>query len=113
MKSTAQIHPGICGFESTVAADCQDGQHVVLRITSACENVQRAAAIIEQHGPIDSYREVGNGITGVVLSASRKASEGCCSACAVPIGIFKCLQVAAGLALPKDIHITLTKEVAQ
>ncbi len=31
-------------------------------------------------------------------------------ACVVPVGLFKAMQVAAGLALPKDIHIQLTKE---
>jgi len=35
---------------------------------------------------------------------------GCCAGCAVPVGLFKAMQVAAGLALAKDIAITLAKE---
>jgi hypothetical protein len=33
----------------------------------------------------------------------------CCAGCAVPAGLFKAMQVAAGLALPKDITIRLAK----
>jgi hypothetical protein len=28
----------------------------------------------------------------------------------VPVGIFKAMQVAAGLALPRDIHITISSD---
>ncbi|MFN2352102.1 MAG: hypothetical protein ABR497_09170, partial [Kiritimatiellia bacterium] len=35
--------------------------------------------------------------------------KGCCAGCAVPVGVFKAMQVAAGLALPKDPTITLFK----
>jgi hypothetical protein len=40
----------------------------------------------------------------------RATLKGCCAGCAVPAGLFKAMQVAAGLALPKDINIRLTKE---
>ena len=36
--------------------------------------------------------------------------HGCCAGCAVPVGLFKAMQVAAGLALPKDIEIALSLE---
>ncbi|MGB9596019.1 MAG: DUF6951 family protein [Candidatus Poribacteria bacterium] len=35
--------------------------------------------------------------------------KGCCSGCAVPVGIFKSMQVAAMLALPMDISIKIAK----
>lgn len=35
---------------------------------------------------------------------------GCCAACAVPIGIFKVMQVATGVALPKDVTLKITAE---
>ena len=42
-----------------------------------------------------------------VSIARRREMFHCCSGCAVPVGIFKGMQVAAGLALPKDIRIAI------
>ena len=50
------------------------------------------------------------GVCGVVLTATREKLTGCCAACAVPVGVFKCVQVAARVALPKDLSISLTAE---
>jgi len=36
--------------------------------------------------------------------------KGCCAACAVPIGAFKAMQVAAGVALPKDVSLDIKAE---
>jgi len=40
----------------------------------------------------------------------RETLKGCCAGCAVPAGLFKAMQVAAGLALPQDITIRLSAE---
>jgi hypothetical protein len=44
------------------------------------------------------------------MTAVKETLTGCCAGCAVPVGLFKAMQVAAGLALPKDITIKLTKD---
>ena len=36
--------------------------------------------------------------------------KGCCEACVVPVAICKAMQVAANLALPKDVVVEITKE---
>jgi len=46
----------------------------------------------------------------VVMATVREHLKGCCAGCAVPVGIFKGMQVAAGLALPKDITIKMSCE---
>jgi uncharacterized 2Fe-2S/4Fe-4S cluster protein (DUF4445 family) len=43
----------------------------------------------------------------VLLRTARDVLTGCCAGCAVPVGLFKTMQVAAGLALPKDITINM------
>ena len=53
---------------------------------------------------------VGAGSAGVVLTTARESLKGCCAACAVPVGAFKALQVAAGVALPKDVMLKITAE---
>jgi hypothetical protein len=61
-------------------------------------------------GPVDGYAEIGVGSDGVVLTTARESLKGCCAACAVPVGAFKAMQVAAGVALPKDIRIGINQD---
>ena len=61
-------------------------------------------------GPVDGYVEIGAGSDGVVLTTARESLKGCCAACAVPIGAFKAMQVAAGVALPEDITLRMSAE---
>lgn len=40
-----------------------------------------------------------------MLGTSRETLRGCCAGCAAPSAVFKAMQVAAGVALPKDITL--------
>jgi hypothetical protein len=44
------------------------------------------------------------------MSVVREHLQGCCSGCAVPVGLFKAMQVAAGMALPQDIAISVSSD---
>jgi hypothetical protein len=110
MNAKVRIDAGICGFTTRALATCEDGQHVTFHMTSDCEKVRAFAGALANHGPIDAFQEINPAAVGVVLSTAHAALKGCCAACAAPVGAFKALQVAAGLALPKDIQITLAKE---
>jgi hypothetical protein len=46
----------------------------------------------------------------VVLTTARASLKGCCAACIVPVGAFKAMQVAAGVALPKDVTLKISSE---
>ena len=61
-------------------------------------------------GPVDGYAEIGAGADGVILTTARESLKGCCAACAVPVGAFKAMQVAAGVALPKDVTLKIGVE---
>jgi len=61
-------------------------------------------------GPVDGYAEIGAGSDGVILATARECLKGCCAGCAIPCAIFKAMQVAAAVALPKDITIRIIKE---
>ena len=101
------INAGVCGFHTTVDARSDDMQLVSLQIASECEKIRGLAEALTT--PIDAYQEIGDGSDGVVLSAARAHLKGCCAGCAVPVGLFKTMQVAAGLALQKDITIQISK----
>jgi hypothetical protein len=102
----AEIHSGICGFSTQVEAVMQDGM-CQLHITSACKGIQKLADQIPQ---VDPYREIsfrGQGPQILQAAASKTCPH---PACPVPAGIIKAVEVAAGLALPADVTIHLSKE---
>ena len=110
MQARADIDAGVCGFRTTCSASSDDDQHVRLRIKSGCEKIRAFAEALRGQGAVDAFEEISPAGKGIVLSTARAKLTGCCSGCVVPVGIFKAMQVAAGLALPKDISIGLAKE---
>ncbi len=107
MRAKAIIGAGVCGFTTTVTATSDDMQNVMFKIESDCENIRKLAADFPQ---VDGYAEIGAGFDGASHKAVRETLKGCCSGCLVPCGIFKSMQVAAGLALPASASINIIKE---
>ena len=110
MAIVVKIDAGICGFLTTACVSSEDRQHVTFDIQSDCGKVRAVAELLKRQGGIDAYQEIGPNGPGVILSAAAGVLKGCCAACAVPVGLFKGMQVAAGLALPKDIQIHIGRE---
>jgi len=114
MKAQVIVDAGICGFQTRIGAESDDSQNVTFRVASACEKVRAFGVALIRKGPVDGYAEIGAGTDSVVLTTARESLKGCCAACAAPVGAFKAMQVAAGVALPKDItlHIRAGEEEA-
>lgn len=110
MKALVVVDGGICGFQTRIHAESEDAQNVTFRIASACEKARKFGEALIAKGPVDGYAEIGAGSNGVVLSLAREMLKGCCAACTAPIGTFKALQVAAGVALPQDITLHISAE---
>ncbi len=110
MKALVVVDAGICGFQTTIHAESADQQNVTFRIASTCEKAQKFGEVLTARGAVDGYAEIGAGSDGVILTTARECLKACCAACAAPCGIFKAMQVAAGIALPKDIAIRMSKE---
>jgi hypothetical protein len=99
------IMAGVCGFETHVAAEC-NGDRCQLSIDSQCGNIKKLA---EQLTSVDPWREISlQGQGPEVLAAAAATCPH--AACPVPAGIIKAIEVAAGLALPKDATITVRRE---
>lgn len=109
MKALVVVDAGICGFQTRIHAESDDTQNVMFKIASGCEKARRFADTLIAKGPVDGYVEIGAGSDGVLLTTARESFKGCCAACAVPVGAFKAMQVAAGVALPKDLTIGITQ----
>ena len=105
-----EVDAGVCGFHTCVRAASEDGQNVSFDIASECEKIRSLAIALKAKGPVDAYQEISAEGQGVVMATVRENLKGCCAGCAVPTGIFKAMQVSAGLALPKDIIIKMSCE---
>jgi hypothetical protein len=110
MKALVVVTAGICGFQTRIHAESDDAQNVTFKIVSGCEKARKFTEAVMAQGPVDGYAELGAGADGVVLTTAREHLKGCCAACAVPIGTFKAMQVAAGVALPKDVTLAISAE---
>jgi len=103
--ATAHIQSGVCGFQTTVHARL-DGSDVALEIHSDCQAIQKLAAALVRVDPFQeiSFRGAGPQTLNVAHRYCRHP------ACPVPAGILKAVEVAAGLALPADVTIRITKD---
>ena len=110
MRARAEVEAGVCGFKATIVAASGDGQNVTFDIKTDCEKNAAAAAKLMARGPVDAFQEISPAGEGVVMGIVRQHLKGCCAACAIPVGVFKAMQVAAGLALPQDVTIRIEKE---
>ena len=108
MRCTAEIAAGVCGFTTTVFAHGED-EMVTLTITTDCQKIQGLAEALNGR-PVDAYDEIHKGHDGVIMTAVRAHLLGCCAGCAVPAGVFKAMQAAARVALPKDVSIAIRGE---
>jgi len=103
---SATVKAGVCGFTSRISADSGDEQHVTIRVETDCANIRKLADSIPV---LDAYAEIQAGFDGELMKAVRASLKGCCAGCAVPSGIFKSMQAAAGLALPQTASIEVTR----
>ena len=101
-----RVEAGICGFVTEIEASSEDSQHVSFKVNTDCEKIK---SLSEKLNSYDAYNEIKYGFDGELYKLIREELKGCCSGCAVPVGLFKSMQVAAMIALPKNISISITK----
>jgi hypothetical protein len=103
--ATSEIHAGICGFKTKVATR-MEGPRCAVEIESDCEAIQQLAEKLRDVDPFQEISFRGEGPHTLKLGA-----EYCIhTACPVPVGIIKAIEIEAGLALPADVTIRLSKQ---
>jgi hypothetical protein len=101
----ANIRAGICGYTTKVTAKADEEQEVSLEITTECPNLK---ALEKELTQVNAYEECFEKIgEGTVYDTVRKYCRH--AACPVPCGILKAIEVSAGLALPREVQIEITK----
>ena len=107
-RSEAEVHPvcvtldpGICGFPCTIEATRVEKRKVLVTIRDPeCEHVQRLSESFNEIGLRDLFAPISR--NPVFISAER---AGCHPSCPIPIAIMKAVEVAMGMALPRDVFI--------
>ena len=97
----AEIHAGICGFNTTVRTT-MDGDVCQVHIESECKAIQKLAehlTEVDPLGEISSRRRMPK-----TLDAGHQYCTH--AACPVPVGIIKAIEVEAHLALPADAKVS-------
>jgi hypothetical protein len=108
MQAHADIQAGNCGFRTRVTASAERARLVSFTVVTDCETVAALAAALTEHGSFDAFDEIDSRTDSGLMAVVRAHLKGCCAGCVVPVGLFKAMQVAAGLALPTDIEIGLS-----
>jgi len=101
-----RVEAGIWRFVTEIETGSEDMQHVSFKVETDCEKIKNLSEKLDK---VDAYNEIKDGFNGQLYKIIREELKGCCAGCAVPVGLFKSMQVSAILALPKNILITIAK----
>jgi len=100
----AEIFAGNCGFSTQVEAT-MDGKVCRISMQSECAAIQRMA---EQLTEVEPFKEIS--FKRAMPKTHEMGIKHCThAACPVPVGIIKAVEIEAGLALPTDVSIKLSK----
>ncbi len=102
--ATAEIDSGICGFGATIRTQ-SEGDKVKVEIESECQAIRDLAAELTEVDPFQEITFRGSGPRSLEMGVKHCYH----TACPVPVGIIKAVEIEAGLALPKDAVIKLSK----
>jgi Family of unknown function (DUF6951) len=97
-----ETDPGICGFPCTIKACKTQSRTVTVEISgSECKQIKR----LETQFTEMSLKELFLPLTrNPIYQAAEKS--GCHPSCAIPCAVIKAVEVAMGMALPKEVRIT-------
>ena len=99
------VNSGICGFNTEIKVKSEDMQKAVIEIKTECPNLKPMEHEVNE---VDGFGECFSRIgTSPIYETARKYCKH--PACPVPIAIIKGIEVACGLALPKDVTIKISK----
>ena len=100
----ADIIAGNCGFFTRVETS-MNGKTCKVHITSDCAAIQRMA---EELTDVEPFKEIS--FKRAMPKTHEMGIKYCThAACPVPVGIIKAIEIEAGLALPTEVSIKLSK----
>lgn len=101
-----KVNPGICGMDTCINIESEDMQTASIAIDSDCQFIR---AIASELNEVDAYTECFSkfGDSEVYTLAKKYCKH---PSCPIPSAIIKGIEIACGLALPKDVEIKIAKK---
>ena len=107
LRGIVNVMSGICGMITEIRATSQVSSGMVnLDINTRCESIKALAGELKVVNPEEEMSFDGDGPKTLRMAAKHCKH----TACPVPSGIIKAIEVASGKALPKDARITIARE---
>ncbi len=103
-----EIQPGICGLVTQVTAETVSEDQIKVTIKSACEAVNKINEVLGEEFDAFEVCLVRPGEDPFTEYAQEHYPVH--ASCPTISGIIKCIEVEAGLALPKDVQIKFLAE---
>ena len=104
--ATVEVDAGVCGFVSSVKVTPIDRKTVAIEFRTACPNLKPLEEELQQAtGFKECFAKVGD--SGIYETFRKYCKH---PACPVPLAVIKGIEVASGLALPRDVDIKISKE---
>lgn len=99
------VNAGICGFHTIIRLDSEDMQTVEIKLETECPNLKPLAEELKEvDGFTEAFAKLGD---SEIYQMCRKYCKH--PGCPIPCAIIKGIEVACGLALPKDVEIKINK----
>ena len=103
--ATVEILPGICGLKTKLKLTADEEQTVQVEIESECPYV---TAMQNELKDLDGYSECfAKYSSSTVYTVAEKYIKHL--ACPIPTAIIKGMEVACGLALPRNVSLVIEK----
>ncbi len=104
-----RVDPGICGFPCTIKAQKLDNRTVTVEINdSECKQIKRLSTRLTEMSLKELFMPLSR--NPVYIAAEK---SGCHPSCAIPAAVIKAVEVALGMALPREVRIKFTNETDQ
>jgi len=107
MKGRAIVDAGICGFSADVTAESVDMiRPVNVTLKTDCPNLEKLGECFK----VDQMDVIKNGCDSKIFKKLKDIIPAMHCPCPIMLAIHQAVKVAAGLALPKNIKIDISKE---
>jgi hypothetical protein len=101
-----KVNAGVCGFVTTIKVESEDMQTAAIEIHTSCPNLKPLEQELKEVDGFEvCFSKIGD---SVVYELANKYCKH--PGCPVPAAIIKGIEVACGLALPKDAEIKITND---
>jgi hypothetical protein len=107
MQGRVDIEAGICLHKTSAVASTDDMRMVTFAMETTCANIERLKEIVANGEAVDAYHEIDTRVESDIVAAGKTARV--CTDCVVPVAVLKAMRIAAGLAMVKDVRISVVE----